>query len=291
MRVLFATTFATLLSMVVAAGTSDAATDDNPYKVIELVDGSNFCTFLPPTDSTDRNIASTEYMGNAFCTGNTPQAKSAGSLADGFILSAHYSQTKDFVQVTGQIDPAKMNLNVTDEGGQYDIAMPKQATCAGWKHFVNLIEPLGHTYCVRCCHSRDYCNRGISSKGCAHIVEGDYSGPYNPDDDLVPSPAASGSDAAASSSAAPVASGSGNSDSSVGAVSPSSSANPSSNNNNGDNTSAAPSSSANNASGDKNEVLQAQSVDGDDSSAAATTIINNLAVVFGASVAAIAMFI
>lgn len=55
MRVLLATTFATLLSMVVAAGSSDAtAGDDNPYKVIELVDGSNFCTFLPPTDSTDR---------------------------------------------------------------------------------------------------------------------------------------------------------------------------------------------------------------------------------------------
>lgn len=231
-------------------------------------------------------------MGNAFCTGNTPNAKSAGPLTDGFILSAHFSQTKDFVQVTGQIDPAKMNLNVTDEGGQYDIAMPKQATCAGWKHFVNLIEPLGHTYCVRCCHSKSMCNRGISSKGCAHIVEGDYSGPYNPGDDLVPSPAASGSDAAASSSAsgsAPVASGSGNSDSSVGAVTPSSSANPS---NNGDNTSAAPSSnSASNSPGDNNEVLQAQSVDGDDSSAAATTIINNLAVVFGASVAAIAMFI
>lgn len=224
-----------------------------------------------------RNIASTEYMGNVFCTGNTPKAQSAGPLADGFILSAHYSQTKDFVQVTGQIDPAKMNLNVTDEGGQYDIAMPKQASCAGWKHFVNLIEPLGHTYCIRCCHSKEHCNRGISSSGCAHIVEGDYSGPYNPGDDLVPSPAASG---ASSSTSAPVASGSGKSDSSVGNVSPS----PSSNNN----TSAAPSSSS--GTGDKNEVLQAQSVDGDDSSAA-TTIINNLAIVFGASVAAIAMFI
>lgn len=238
-------------------------------------------TWINQTTYNYRNIASTEYMGNVFCTGNTPKAQSAGPLADGFILSAHYSQTKDFVQVTGQIDPAKMNLNVTDEGGQYDIAMPKQASCAGWKHFVNLIEPLGHTYCVRCCHSKDHCNRGISSTGCAHIVEGDYSGPYNPGDDLVPSPAASGSSSSSSSStSAPVASGSGKSDSSVGNVSPSSSSN--------NNTSAAPSSSS--GTGGKNEVLQAQSVDGDDSSAA-TTIINNLAVVFGASVAAIAMFI
>lgn len=54
MRVLLTTTLATLLSMVVAAGNDAAATDDNPYKVLELVDGSNFCTFLPPKDSTDR---------------------------------------------------------------------------------------------------------------------------------------------------------------------------------------------------------------------------------------------
>ena len=29
--------------------------------------------------------------------------------------------------------------------------MPKGAVCKGWKHFVNLIEPAGRTYCIRCC--------------------------------------------------------------------------------------------------------------------------------------------
>ena len=28
-------------------------------------------------------------------------------------------------------------------------------------------------------HSKEHCNRGISEKGCAHIVAGDYSGPMD----------------------------------------------------------------------------------------------------------------
>ncbi|ORY98824.1 hypothetical protein BCR43DRAFT_420669, partial [Syncephalastrum racemosum] len=142
---------------------------------LDLVDATNFCTFLPPADSQNRNIADTEYIANVFCMGNTPTAKSAGSIPEGLIQSAHFLATDNYVQVTGQIDPAKGNLNVTDEGGQYDIVMPKGAICTGYKHFVNLIEPAGHTFCLRCCHSKTDCNRGISEKGCAHIIPGDYS--------------------------------------------------------------------------------------------------------------------
>ncbi|KAI9466389.1 hypothetical protein BDB00DRAFT_866050 [Zychaea mexicana] len=174
-------------ALAALAATSSHAADDttttlpeNPYITLQVQDASNFCTFLPPADSENRNIADTEYIANVFCLGNNPLAKSAGQMADGFIQSAHYLATDDYVQVTGQIDPAKANLNVTDEGGQYDIVMPKGAVCAGnWKHFVNLIEPAGRTYCIRCCHSKVDCNRGISEKGCAHIIPGDYSGPEN----------------------------------------------------------------------------------------------------------------
>lgn len=121
---------------------------------LELVDATNFCTFLPPADSEDRNIARTEYKAEVFCMGSTPNADAAGTLADGFIQSAHFVATDDYIQVTGQIDPVKMNLDPADEGGQYDIVMPKGAVCAGgWKHFVNLIEPSSNTYCLRCCVS------------------------------------------------------------------------------------------------------------------------------------------
>jgi hypothetical protein len=65
-------------------------------------------------------------------------------------------------------------LNVTDEGGQMDVAARKFAylsrtwlvltpsfhikakgsSCADWKLYVNMIEPTTKTYCMRCCVSR-----------------------------------------------------------------------------------------------------------------------------------------
>ncbi|KAI8146660.1 hypothetical protein BJV82DRAFT_599366 [Fennellomyces sp. T-0311] len=191
-----------LLAVILAlAATSYAQTvSDNPYITLEVKDATNFCTFLPPADSVDRNIASTEYIANVYCMGSTPQAKAVGKLADGFIQSAHFLATDSYVQVTGQIDPVKGNLNATDEGGQYDIVMPKGAVCVGWKHFVNLIEPAGNTYCIRCCHSKVDCNRGISEKGCAHIVPGDYTGPLDNSGAGIPAPSNGGAVPAASSS-------------------------------------------------------------------------------------------
>jgi hypothetical protein len=126
----------------------------NAYgQVAQIVDKDNFCVFLPPTDSKDRIISDTEWNAQAFCKGKAPKAKKAGKLASGFIQSAHYVKTDDYVQITGQIDPATMDLDLKDYGGQYDVKAPKGATCAGWKYFVNLIEPAGSTYCIRCCVS------------------------------------------------------------------------------------------------------------------------------------------
>ncbi|KAG2219249.1 hypothetical protein INT45_009857 [Circinella minor] len=194
---------AAAVAFALATTTSHAQTveiPENPYKTLEIKDANNFCTFLPPADSQDRNIASTEYIAHAYCIGDTPQAMAAGQVSGGFIQSAHYLATDNYVQVTGQIDPVKGNLNATDEGGQYDIVMPKGAVCKGWKHFVNLIEPAGRTYCLRCCHSKEHCNRGISEKGCAHIVPGDYSGPMDGSGGGIVTHPSSGSSVAASAS-------------------------------------------------------------------------------------------
>ncbi|KAG2211263.1 hypothetical protein INT47_006383 [Mucor saturninus] len=146
-------------------------------QIAQVVDANNFCVFLPPSDSVDRGIADTEWNAQAFCIGKTPKATNAGKLNSGFIQSAHYLATDKYVQVTGKINPAKARLNATDEGGQYDIKAPKGSSCAGWKFYVNLVEPAGNTYCMRCCNDDRSCNRGISEKGCAHIIPGDYSGP------------------------------------------------------------------------------------------------------------------
>jgi hypothetical protein len=122
-------------------------------QIAQVVDATDFCVFLPPSDSTDRIISNTEWNANVFCLGNTPLAKGAEKLPDGFIKSAHYVKTDAYVQVTGQMDYTKANLVATDEGGQMDIRAPMGSSCAGWKYYVNLIEPVSNTYCMRCCVS------------------------------------------------------------------------------------------------------------------------------------------
>lgn len=146
-------------------------------QIAQVVDANDFCVFLPPSDSTNRIISDTEWNANAFCLGNTPLAKGAEKLPTGFITSAHYVKTDTYVQVTGQMDYTKANLVGTDGGGQMDVRAPMGSSCAGWKFYVNLIEPTTNTYCMRCCNDDRTCNRGISEKGCAHIIPGDYSGP------------------------------------------------------------------------------------------------------------------
>jgi hypothetical protein len=126
----------------------------NAYgQVAQVVDANNFCVFLPPSDSADRIISDTEWNAEAFCIGKTPLAKNAGKLSSGFIQSAHFVKTDTYVQVTGQINPSKARLDPKDEGGQMDVKAPKGSSCAGWKYYVNLIEPAGNTYCMRCCVS------------------------------------------------------------------------------------------------------------------------------------------
>ncbi|KAI8581920.1 hypothetical protein K450DRAFT_229905 [Umbelopsis ramanniana AG] len=146
-------------------------------QTVEIVNSSNFCFFLPPPGSSDMNISDNEGDAVAYCKGSTPKVSDSNTFPSGFILSAHVVTTSDYIQVTGQIDPTKAGLNANDDGGQYDIMAPKGATCAGYAYFVNLVEPSGNDYCIRCCNTETNCNRGISQDGCARVVPGDYSGP------------------------------------------------------------------------------------------------------------------
>lgn len=186
--------FASIISCVTLVATSVHA-----YGMIaQVVDANDFCVFLPPDDATDRIISDSEWNANAFCMGNTPLAKNAGTLPSGFIKSAHYVKTDAYVQVTGQMDYTKANLVGSDGGGQMDVKAPVGSSCAGWSYYVNLIEPESNTYCMRCCNDTTNCNRGISEKGCAHIIPGDYSGPNDGTGAGVSSSADSGSSTTAS---------------------------------------------------------------------------------------------
>ncbi|ORZ13527.1 hypothetical protein BCR42DRAFT_418492 [Absidia repens] len=171
----------------------------------QVVDATNFCVFLPPSGEMSDPLSDNEWDGQAYCLGSTPKAVDANTLPDGFIQSAHYVATDDYVQVTGQIDASKMGLNPTDEGAQFDIMAPKGSSCAGWDYYVNLIEPAGNTYCMRCCNDTTNCNRGISQDGCARIVPGDYSGPMDGSGSSLPSSSSSASSSASGSSSSSAA--------------------------------------------------------------------------------------
>ncbi|KAI8981490.1 hypothetical protein BDB01DRAFT_701161, partial [Pilobolus umbonatus] len=146
-------------------------------QVAQVVDAMNFCVFLPPTDSSDRLIGTTAWMANSFCMGETPEATGAEILPEEFIRSAHYVETDTYVQVTGQMNATKANLVTNDQGGQHDNKAPLGSSCAGWSHYINLIEPALNTYCIRCCNDETSCNQGSPEKGCSQLIPGDYSGP------------------------------------------------------------------------------------------------------------------
>ncbi|CAI2165394.1 16005_t:CDS:1 [Funneliformis geosporum] len=140
------------------------------------LDENTMCTFLPRTWGGD--IGASESDAVAFCSQDNAQAPGANPMPTGFIASSHYLTGEGYVQYTGRIDISAYGLSPSDGGGQYDNAgdgSPNNATCGGFKKFVNLIEPdIGH-WCIRCCTDAGQCDTGDSTKGCEYVIPGDYS--------------------------------------------------------------------------------------------------------------------
>lgn len=82
---------------------------------ISVQSQDNFCSYLPP--SPGRGVAETEDDGVPFCT---TARDYAASFPEGFIRSAHFLSTPNYVQVTGKIDHTVYNIPTEDGGGQYD---------------------------------------------------------------------------------------------------------------------------------------------------------------------------
>ncbi|KAF9206895.1 hypothetical protein BGZ49_001620 [Haplosporangium sp. Z 27] len=157
-------------------------------QIASLDSATNYCFFLPPSPGGD--IAANEDAAIAFCNQANPSAPGSKIFPDGFVLSAHWASGDGWVQITGQIDPSKYSLNPCDQGGQYDIRAPVGASCAGYSHFVNVIEPYDGVYGMKCCQNSGDCNVGQSTYG-VRVIFGsqyDFSGP-RPDG---PIPAAAG---------------------------------------------------------------------------------------------------
>jgi hypothetical protein len=145
-------------------------------RTVSIHDAKDFCLLLPrPHES----VADGESDATAYCTKPQKDAPGAHTLAAGGLKSVHLKSTpKHWVQVTGKLVPSKLGLSSKDEGGQYDNhgkGSPAGATCAGWPHFVELVEPAESRYCIRCCESTSDCPTGRSTAGCPALIPGNYN--------------------------------------------------------------------------------------------------------------------
>lgn len=107
----------------------------------------------------------------AKCTGSISSVPDAKSFATGFIKSQYFKKGDGWVQVHGHIDRSKENLSENDGGGQYDIKAPSGSKCAGYSHFVEIIEPDNGRYCIRCCKEKGDCPTGKSTYGCEKVLD------------------------------------------------------------------------------------------------------------------------
>ncbi|KAF9085428.1 hypothetical protein BGX29_000827 [Mortierella sp. GBA35] len=146
----------------------------NVGQIAQVESAENFCFFLPPMEG--GNIADNEDRAIAFCTKPMTKAPGARIFPEGFIESAHFKENKEkkWVQVTGRMTPKIYSLDVKDSGGQYDVKAPVGAACADYKYFINMVEPDGLIYCMRCCQTKEDCPFGKSTYGCKAVIEGKY---------------------------------------------------------------------------------------------------------------------
>ncbi|KAG5460396.1 MAG: hypothetical protein BJ554DRAFT_7564 [Olpidium bornovanus] len=69
---------------------------------------------------------------------------------------------------------------------------PYGAACAGYKLFVNLVEPDIGRFCIRCCKENDrkLCNSYKSEYGCKRVIKGNYGPQSNreevPEEEYLP---------------------------------------------------------------------------------------------------------
>jgi len=163
-------TLCNLVFCMALAATSGWTADSSKTAIVS---SKVFCSFLPPRPG--ENIGSSESDAIVFCNKPSPKAPGAKIFPSGFIKKAHFAKGPGFVQVTGTINPAAYGLSSNDGGGQYDSnGAPPDASVAGAKKFVNLVEPDVQDFCIRACTDPSKCNTGESTKGCKVVVPGRY---------------------------------------------------------------------------------------------------------------------
>ncbi len=116
---------------------------DGQGRTIYINSASDFCLLMPP-DPTKENLVDAEAIAVSYCINPTNGTR---PMPDGFIKTAHFRRTPDYVQISGTYDPAIMNLGTNDCGGEYDsegaegIGNPVGVTMKNGSYFTQSWEP------------------------------------------------------------------------------------------------------------------------------------------------------
>ncbi|SCZ94807.1 BZ3500_MvSof-1268-A1-R1_Chr12-1g03671 [Microbotryum saponariae] len=147
---------------------------------------TDFCLFMPP-DPVTENLVDAEADAVAYCfnavNGTRP-------MPDGFVQTAHFRKTADYVQVSGTYDWRKMNLNPYDCGGEYDNhgpsgkGNPVGAAIDGGQDFFQFLgscDTVGvGQFVIRSCfgsRSYPYCRNTFDLMGSLWVAPGEYREP------------------------------------------------------------------------------------------------------------------
>ncbi|KAJ3313212.1 hypothetical protein HDU76_002705 [Blyttiomyces sp. JEL0837] len=159
---------------------STVAAGDCTSKTVSIISDSQFCLLLPGQDY--QSIGESEGSAVSKCYGMSLPC--SDTIPSDAIISAHFVETDEYVQVTGRIDTDMLKIGSSGGGGQYDDASwgsePK-SNCAGYPRYLELVETGGNSiYCIRCCKNESGgdvggpCDASNDTKGCEADIPGDY---------------------------------------------------------------------------------------------------------------------
>ncbi|SOV07354.1 uncharacterized protein UDID_05202 [Ustilago sp. UG-2017a] len=156
---------------------------DGKGRTININSASDFCLLMPP-DPTKDNVVDAEAIAVAYCINPTNGTR---PMPDGFIKTAHFRRTPQYVQISGVYDPAVMNLGNNDCGGEYDsegaegVGNPVGVTMRNGNYFTQFVGacdiPGRPLFCMRMCPNYEYCKNTYDMMGCLWNQPGDYDQP------------------------------------------------------------------------------------------------------------------
>ncbi|KAJ3212042.1 hypothetical protein HDU67_004102 [Dinochytrium kinnereticum] len=194
------------VALSLAASTVMAAT---PGKIVAIQSPSSFCLLLPSLPG--QSIGESEGSSTSHCVENGIRTDGSRGIKGSAIRSAHLVDAGKYIQITGQIDMAALQISERDGGGQYDDAswgIEPLSSCQGYDRFLELVG--NGQFCIRCCKYDDPkgadfdkaapCFAGNDLAGCEADIPGNYGSGFTYNGKTVDGPGGGGSNPSSPSS-------------------------------------------------------------------------------------------